>query len=45
MRQNHNVFVPKFFVDLSLDEQGLLPRPLAVATVILLLAVEGRPHG
>lgn len=45
MRQNHNVFVPKFVVDLSLDEQGLLPRPLAVATVILLLAIEGRQHG
>lgn len=44
MRQNHNVFAPKFFIDLSLDDQGLLPRPLAVATVILLLAIEGRQH-
>ena len=44
MRQNHNVFAPKFFVDLSLDELGLLPRPLAVATVVLLLAIEGRQH-
>ncbi len=42
MRQNRNFFVPKFFVDLSGDTEGLLPRPLAIATVILLLAVEGR---
>ena len=42
MRQNFNVFVHKFDVDLTPDTDGLLPRPLAVATVILLLAVEGR---
>ena len=42
MRQNYNVFVPKFAVDLTDDTEGLLPRPLAVAAVILMLAVEGR---
>ena len=45
MQQNFNIFVQKFKVDLSHDEEGLLPRPLAIATVILLLAVEGRQHG
>ena len=42
MRQNHNVFAPKFFVDLGADTEGILPRPLAIAAVILLLAIEGR---
>lgn len=42
MKQNHNLFAPKFAVDLTLDTEALLPRPLAVATVILLLAIEGR---
>ena len=42
MKQHFNPFVQKFDVDLSLDASGLLPRPLAVATVILLLAIEGR---
>jgi hypothetical protein len=42
MRQNFMGIPPKFHVDLSLDSNGALPRPLAVATVILLLAVEGR---
>lgn len=42
MAQNFNPFVQKYSVDLSGDTDGLLPRPLAVATVILLLAVEGR---
>lgn len=42
MRQNFLGIPPKFFVDLSLDTEKLLTRPLAVATVILLLAVEGR---
>ena len=42
MSQNFNIFVQKFHVDLSHDADGILPRPLAVATVILLLAVEGR---
>ncbi|HEV3162677.1 MAG TPA: hypothetical protein VGZ22_01455 [Isosphaeraceae bacterium] len=45
MRQNFLGIPPKFHVDLSLDKRGLLPRPLAVATVILLLAIEGRQHG
>lgn len=45
MRQNFFGIPPKFYVDLSLDHQGLLPRPLAIATVILLLAIEGRQHG
>lgn len=44
MRQNFNPFVRKYDVDLSHDEHGLLPRPLAVATVILLLAIEGRQN-
>jgi hypothetical protein len=42
MRQNFNIFVQKFHVDLTHDADGVLPRPLAVATVILLLAIEGR---
>ena len=42
MKQNFNPFVQKYQVDLSGDASGLLPRPLAVATVILLLAIEGR---
>ena len=41
MRQNFNPFVQKFHVDLTHDADGLLPRPLAVATVILLLADRG----
>ncbi len=45
MKQNFNPFVHKFFVDLSGDTDGLLPRPLAVATVVLLLAIEGRQGG
>ena len=42
MKQNFNLFAPKFDVDLTLDTEAMLPRPLAVATVILLLAIEGR---
>ncbi len=42
MTQNLNIFVQKFHVDLTHDADGVLPRPLAVATVILLLAIEGR---
>jgi hypothetical protein len=42
MRQNRNFLAPKFTVDLGFDDQGLLPRPLAIATVVLLLAIEGR---
>lgn len=45
MKQNFNPFVQKFSVDLGLDQDGLLPRPLAVAAVVLLLAVEGRQTG
>lgn len=41
MRQDYNVFAPKIHIDLSGDGGGL-PRPLAVATVILLLAIEGK---
>ena len=44
MTQNFNPFFQKFAVDLSQDADGLLPRPLAVATVILLLAIEGRQN-
>lgn len=42
MKQNMALFAHKYEVDLSHDTEGLLPRPLAVATVILLLAIEGR---
>jgi hypothetical protein len=42
MKQNYVGFPPAFTIDLSHDTEGWLPRPLAVATVILLLAVEGR---
>lgn len=45
MRQHFNPFIQKFDVDLSLDERNILPRPLAVATVVLLLAIEGRQRG
>jgi len=44
MTQNFNPFFQRFAVDLSEDAGGLLPRPLAVATVILLLAIEGRQN-
>lgn len=43
MRQTHNIFAPKFHVDLSQDD-GSLPRPLAIAAVVLLLAIEGRQN-
>ena len=42
MRQNFLGIPPTFTIDLSHDTEGRLPRPLAVATVILLLAIEGR---
>ena len=42
MKQNFNPFVQKYAVDLTHDTEALLPRPLAVAAVILLLAIEGR---
>jgi hypothetical protein len=45
MKQNFNPFVQKYSVDLTHDTEGLLPRPLAVAAVILLLAIEGRQGG
>lgn len=42
MKQNFLAIPPKFFVDLGEDSDNRLPRPLAVAAVILLLAIEGR---
>jgi hypothetical protein len=45
MQQNFNPFVQKYAVDLTHDTEALLPRPLAVAAVILLLAIEGRQSG
>ncbi len=42
MKQNFLGIPPAFTIDLSHDTDGRLPRPLAVATVILLLAIEGR---
>jgi len=44
MRQNFLGIPPRYTIDLSLDRAGILPRPLAVAAVILLLAIEGRQH-
>jgi hypothetical protein len=45
MAQNFFGIPPKFHVDLTHDTNDVLPRPLAVATVILLLAIEGRQTG
>ena len=42
MKQNFLGFPPKYTVDLRHDSEGQLPRPLAIAAVILLLAIEGR---
>lgn len=42
MRQNFLGIPPKYTVDLSHDMDGKLPRPIAIAAVILLLAIEGR---
>jgi hypothetical protein len=42
MRQNFLGFPPRYTIDLSPDHAGKLPRPFAVAAVILLLAIEGR---
>ena len=42
MRQNFLGIPPKFTIDLSRDTDGRLPRPLAIAAVVLLLAIEGR---
>lgn len=42
MKQNFLGIPPKYTVDLSADGEGTLPRPLAIAIVVLLLAVEGR---
>jgi hypothetical protein len=42
MKQNYFAMAPKFKVDLTHDLDGKLPRPVAIATVILLLAIEGR---
>jgi len=41
-QQNFNPFVYKLNVDLSIDHQGLLDRRLAVATALLMAAVEGK---
>ena len=40
--QNYTILVQKYHVDLTHDADAILPRPLAVAAVILLLAIEGR---
>ena len=45
MAQNFLGFPPRYTIDLSPDHEGKLPRPLAVAAVILLLAIEGRQAG
>ena len=45
MKQRFRWFTQEFDVDLSLDQDSLLPRPLAVAGVILLLAIEGKQSG
>ena len=45
VRQNFDFFAKKYFVDLTHDADGALPRPLAIATVVLLLAIEGRQSG
>jgi uncharacterized protein YxjI len=42
MRQNFLGFPPRYTIDLSPDHMGKLPRPFAVAIVVLLLAIEGR---
>jgi hypothetical protein len=41
-KQNFNPFVYKLNVDLSMDHQGLLDRRLAVASALLMAAVEGK---
>jgi len=45
MKQNYDFFAKKYTVDLTPDADGALPRPLALATVVLLLAIEGRQAG
>jgi uncharacterized protein YxjI len=45
MKQNFFAIPPKFHVDLTHDTDDRLPRPLAVAAVVLLLAIEGRQQG
>ncbi len=42
MKQNFLGIPPKFTVDLTADVDRVFPRQLAVATVVLLLAIEGR---
>ena len=42
IRQHFNIFIHKFSLNLSSDPEKLLDRRLAIATVILLLAIEGR---
>lgn len=41
LEQNRWGIPPRYSVDLSLDRDNLLPRPLAIAATILLLAIEG----
>jgi len=41
LAQNNNPFVQKLEIDLRQDD-GQLPRPLAIAALILILAIEGR---
>ena len=42
VRQHFNPFVHRFAVDFARDHGRMLPRALGIATVILLLAIEGR---
>jgi uncharacterized protein YxjI len=43
-RQNFNPFVMKIKLDFSMDKQGLLDRRLAIASAVLLCAIEGRQN-
>jgi hypothetical protein len=45
IKQRFNPFVFKLDVDLTLDTNGLLDKRLALATAILLNAIEGRQQG
>jgi uncharacterized protein YxjI len=42
IRQAFNLFIHRFFIDFSLDQENKLDRRLGLAAVILLLAIEGR---
>ena len=41
-RQHFNPFIAKYDIDFSLDQQDLFDRRLGIASVVLLLAIEGR---